>query len=235
MLGRYLPVQQYAERLALAARACLDRAPQASARQVAAARGFVATTSDAELLSGWLNRNEAPPGLETDPDMRWTIVLRLAVLGVADDDHIDAELARDASAEGRIHAMRCRTARPDPAAKSTAWAAITTDPALSNYELYALCEGFWQPEQVELAAPYVERYFSEVPATASIRSGWLAQAAALLSFPLFAVDARTLALARSSLARDDLAPGVRRSIVDCTDDLCRALAVRERFTAAGSA
>jgi aminopeptidase N len=228
-------VHRYAGQLAEVARACLDRAPRASARQVAAARGFVATTSDATLLQGWLSGGETPGGLAVDAEMRWTIEHRLAVLGAADDAHIDAELARDPSAEGAIHAMRCRAARPDPAAKSAAWAAITTEPALSNYELYALCEGFWQPEQVALTGPYVARYFGEVPATASFRSGWLAQEAALLTVPQFAVEARTLALAQEALAGDDLAAGVRRSVLDCTDDLRRALAARERFAQTGAA
>ena len=229
LLGRYLPVQHYASRLADVARACLDAAPADTARQVAAARGFVSATADAERLQGWLTGAGVPAGLSVDTEMRWSIELRLAILGAADEKHIAAELAVDQSAEGEIHAMRCRAARPDTGAKAAAWHAITTDARLSNYELYALCEGFWQPEQSELTEPYVARYFREVPATASIRSGWLAQSAALLSFPVFAVEPSTLALAERTLAGKDLSAGVRRSIVDCTDDLRRALAVRQRF------
>jgi aminopeptidase N len=229
LLGRYLPVRRYADRLTGVARECLERAPAGSARQVAAARAFATATTDEAVLLGWLSGQAIPPGLSIDTEMRWSIELRLAILGAADGDHIDAELAIDPSAEGAIHALRCRAARPNQDAKAAAWKVITTDPAVTNYELYALCEGFWQPEQVELSAPYVERYFTEVPATASLRSGWLAQAACALAFPMFAVEARTLAMAEETLRGDQLTAGARRSIVDCADDLRRALAVRERF------
>jgi aminopeptidase N len=148
---------------------------------------------------------------------------------VAGQPAIDAELARDHTVEGSIHAAECRAALPDAASKAEAWRAITGDESLSNYELEALCAGFWQPEQVELGEPYVERYFEELPKTTAIRSGWVVQLSVEAAFPTYAVEQRTLDLAAAAAADSSAAPGVRRGIIDCADRVRRALVSRTRY------
>jgi aminopeptidase N len=106
---------------------------------------------------------------------------------------------------------------------------MMTDEHLSNYELYALAEGFWRPEQTELTAPYVERYFDEIAGTAALRQGWVVAQLAGLAYPRTAVAPDTLDRSNALLGRDDLDAGVRRSVVDATDDVRRALASRDRF------
>jgi aminopeptidase N len=233
LLGRYLPGRDSTDRTAAVALRCLDAAPPGSARQLAAASGFVATTTEPGRLQSWLAGGDLPEGLELDAELRWAVVLRLSALGAIEQPGIAAELERDNSAEGAVHAARCRAARPDHEAKRQTWAAIAGDGDLSNYELYAMCEGFWQPEQGQLCAPYVPRYFTDLPATADFRSGWVVQESSRLVYPAYAVEPVTLELAEAALARDDLAPGVRRSIVDATDDLRRALASRQRYAGSG--
>jgi len=93
----------------------------------------------------------------------------------------------------------------------------------------AHAQGFWQPEQAELTQPYVERYFAEMPAAVGLRSPWMAEAVARLTFPRYAVAARTRSAAATLLARDGLAPGVRRAVADADDDLARALLARSRW------
>ncbi|MDP9445130.1 MAG: ERAP1-like C-terminal domain-containing protein, partial [Actinomycetota bacterium] len=131
-------------------------------------------------------------------------------------------------AKGTVHAARCRASRPDPAAKRHAWQLVTGDRSADNYAVYATCEGFWQPEQHAVTASYVERYFTEIPATAGLRSGWVVGESARLAFPRYAVSAATLSLADKALA-GELDPAVRRAITDCADDLRRAVAVRATF------
>jgi aminopeptidase N len=104
-----------------------------------------------------------------------------------------------------------------------------TDPAVSNYELYALAGGFWHPAQTDLTAPYVERYFAEIAATAGFRQGWVVGRVAELAYPRTAVSHDTLERSAAALVGDGLDPGVRRAIVDAADDLRRALASREKF------
>jgi aminopeptidase N len=55
------------------------------------------------------------------------------------------------------------------------------------------------------------------------------QKLATAAYPQYAVVSGTLLLADRLLERDDLHPALRRTVVDRTDDLRRALVARERF------
>ncbi|NEA32559.1 aminopeptidase N [Streptomyces sp. SID13031] len=229
LLGRYLPLEPYRARLAAALTERLQSVPAGSSLQLAVARGVVWTTDDLELLTGWLAGDDVPEGLAVDADLRWLVMLALAALGAVDDAGIDAELARDASSEGVVHATRCRAALPTAEAKERAWAQITTDADIANYELYAACEGFWRHGQRELTAPYVDRYFAEIAATEKLRSGWVVARTAQLAFPAYEIDDRVVALAAGLIANEEVPAGIRRAVGDHHDDLLRALAVRVAY------
>ncbi len=216
-------------RLADVAQFALREAEPGSGRQLAAARAYVAGSDDVERLRGWLAGNAVPCGLVVDDELRWDVVARLASLGAVDAAGIDAELDRDRSAQGLVHAARCRAMRPTAEAKASTWQTIMTDPQRSNYELYALTGGFWRSEQTGLTAPYVERYFAEIARTASLRQGWVVAHLAGLAYPRTSVSRATLERSQALLGSDDLDSGIRRSIIDATDDLRRALASRQRF------
>jgi aminopeptidase N len=229
LLGRYLPVEPYRARLAAVLTERLQSVPAGTSLQLAVARRVVGVTDDVELLNGWLAGNGVPEGLAVDADLRWVITLRLAALGAVDDAGIDAELARDTSSEGIVHATRCRAALPTAEAKERAWAQITTDADIANYELYAACEGFWQYGQLELTAPYVDRYFAEIAGTEKLRSGWVVAQSATLAFPVYAIDERVAALAAGLVADEDVPAGIRRTVGDRRDDLLRTLAARAKY------
>ena len=99
--------------------------------------------------------------------------------------------------------------------------------SVSAYEAYATADGFFRPGQDELTQPYVARYFAEIAATARFRRGWALGRVAQEAFPRLAVDAETVRLAEQTLA-GDLPDPVRREIVDCLDQLRRALTSLER-------
>jgi aminopeptidase N len=229
VLGRYLPVEPYRARLAEVLTERLQSVPAGSSLQLAVARRVVAVTDDVELLSGWLAGAGVPEGLAVDADLRWLVTLQLASLGAIDDAGIDAELARDTSSEGVVHATRCRAALPTAEAKERAWAQISTDADISNYELYAACEGFWHHSQVDLTAPYVDRYFAEIAGTEKLRSGWVVARTALLAFPVYTIDERVAGLAAGLVADEDVPAGIRRAVGDHHDDLLRTLAVRAAY------
>jgi aminopeptidase N len=214
--------------LAGACRAALATAPPGGSMQLSAARGYIraAGPGDVAILSGWLAGANVPAGLEIDTELRWTVIARLAALGAVTAEDIDAEYERDRSARGAESAALCRAARPDESAKAEAWRVIIEDDTLSNRMVIGAANGFWQSEQLDLTAPYVQRYFDEMPGMAARRSPMIAQRVASLAYPRFAVTAETLAAARAMLARPDLTPGLARSVVDGTDDLERALAAR---------
>ncbi|ADB32557.1 aminopeptidase N [Kribbella flavida DSM 17836] len=231
LLGIYLPYEPYRGRLAAVLTERLGTVEAGSSVQLMVLRAAIRTTDDVDLLRGWLDGVAVPGGVTVDAELRWLITLQLARLGAIDDAGIDAELARDTSSEGVVHATRCRAALPTAEAKERAWAQIMTDGDLANYELYAVCEGFWHPAQAELTAPYVERFFAEIAGTEKLRSGWVVARSALLAFPSYAIDERVAQLAAVLVADESVAAGIRRSVGDEADDLSRALAVRAAYPA----
>ncbi|MFF5292942.1 aminopeptidase N [Paractinoplanes globisporus] len=195
-------------------------------RQLAAARGFIGATVDAARLTDWLAGVGVPEGLAIDADLRWLILYRLVVLGAAGPAEIDAEFERDRSATGEQWAARCRAAVPSAEAKAAAWRSIVEDVKLSNRLVEMTASGFWQPEQLGLLAPYVARYFAEMPAMMRIRSGMSAERTVGLAYPELVVDPETRRLAAELLSREDLDPILRRVVQDQDDDMRKALAAR---------
>jgi aminopeptidase N len=216
--------------LELVAQACgrllAVSAPGGSA-QLAAVRGLVGASVDAALLRGWLDGEDVPESLTIDPDLRWLILYRLVVLGAAGPAAIDAELASDRSATGEQWAARCHAAVPTADAKARAWTTLISDTEVSNRIAQAAAEGFWHPEQLPLTAPYVQRYFAEMPEMMRVRrTGQVAERIALAAYPVLAVEPRTRQLAADLLATPGLSTILRRVVMDADDDVRRALAAR---------
>ncbi|MFK4085351.1 aminopeptidase N [Kribbella sp. NPDC020789] len=229
VLDGYLPYEENRARIEQVLAERLPALPAGSSVQLAVVRALTQFSADAERLKGWLDGTGVPDGVTMDADLRWLVTLQLARIGAISDAEIDAELQRDASSEGREHATRCRAALPTPEAKERAWAQIMTDGDLSNYELDAAADGFWHPAQRELTAPYVDRYFAEIPGTEKLRTGWVVAASAARSFPRFEIDERVVAQAADLVADEQVGAGIRRSVGDRADDLKRALAVRAAY------
>ncbi|MEU8570100.1 aminopeptidase N [Streptomyces pathocidini] len=200
--------------------------------RLSALRTFVDSSADPDSLGEWLAAGIVPGGPELDPELRWRILARLAVLGAASPADIDAELARDPSATGREGAARCRAALPDLAAKEAAWADLFENDELSAYLVTATADGFWHPEQRDLVRDFVPRYFPAAVAAAARRGPAIAEAlGSRYGFPLHAVDAETLRLTEKCLRDADPAPALRRKLADQQDDLRRALRIRDGASA----
>lgn len=191
-----------------------------------AVRHFIDVAAHPETIAAWLAEGTVPGGPELDPELRWRVLARLAVLGATEESAIAAELARDPSATGQEGAARCRAALPDPEAKRTAWDAMFTTDDLSNYLFTATAQGFWQPEQADLVGEYVPRFYEDAVTLAARRGPAMADAAGRWAFPTHAVDPETLRLGEECLRDADLTPSLRRKLVDQLDDLARALRVR---------
>ena len=204
-----------------------ERAGAGSDRQLLGFRYAVASCADAEVLRHWLDDRDLPPGLPLDPELIWSLVVRLAEVG-GDEDAIERALERDPSASGRVHAARARASLPDPAAKEAAWSALVGLSEVPASELYAVAKGFFRPGQTELTTAYVPRFFAEMPGTADFRSGWALGQIVSDAFPLSHSSADTLELAEQALA-GELPAAVRRSVTDGTDVLRRAVTSLHRF------
>ncbi|MFE0734261.1 aminopeptidase N [Streptomyces sp. NPDC058855] len=195
--------------------------------RLTAVRTLIDSATTPDQIASWLDEGTVHGGPELDPELRWRILARLAVLGATDEAAIAAELERDPSATGQEGAARCRAALPEAGAKAAAWSAMFDTDDLSNYLFTATARGFWQPEQAELVREYVTRFYPDAVALADRRGAAMAEAAGSYAFPAHAVDAAALALGESHLAGDTMIPALRRKLVDQLDDLRRALRVRE--------
>ena len=223
--GRRARVADLAHRL-------LAVAEPGSDLQLEAARAGIRASDDAGWLRAWRGGAQLPPGLVIDAELRWALVTRLAALGALSDADIDAELARDESTSGVVHAARARALRPDATAKQAAWALLTEPSQRPAYELYATAESFFEPSQTELTAEYLPRFFAEMPATARHRHGWALGSVIFRAFPMSAASPEVLRLAEDALAEPraaELAPPVRRALVDGTDALRRAVRSLQRY------
>ncbi|WP_166138534.1 aminopeptidase N [Nocardioides ochotonae] len=217
------------ERVHLAALARVAAEPAGAEHQHSAFRLAIATATDPGALRGWLT--SPPEGIEIDQDLRWRVLVRLAVLGACDAAELDAALADDPTAQARVEHSRARASLPDPAAKAWAWARFTGEVSVPNYDLEAAGTGLWQPGQEELTAPYVARYFDALDAVAEVHQGWVRGTAVEAFFPATALGQETLDRARERLADETLDLTVRRRLADATDLLARRLAVRTRYGA----
>ncbi|MFJ7628129.1 aminopeptidase N [Streptomyces sp. NPDC097595] len=194
--------------------------------RLTAVRHLIDAATQPDTIQGWLADDTVPGGPELDPELRWRILTRLAVLGATDETAIDAALEDDPSATGQEGAARCRAALPTPEAKAAAWDAMFHDDSLSNYLFSATAQGFWQPEQTDLVRAYVPRFYPEAAQLAARRGPAIAEAAGRYAFPAHAVDADSLRAGEEALDDPALIPALRRKLIDQIDDLRRALNVR---------
>ena len=194
-----------------------------SDEQLALVRGFAvgATKADApkikEILDGGL------PGLAVDTEMRWVLVKALADRGVFGDKEIDAELARDNTADGARHAAEARALIESASSKEATWKALTTTD-LSNHIQRHMLIGFNCPFQQDLYEPYVDKYFATVKKIWDENSYEIGKQFADFAFPRYAPTAANLAKAEKWIADNaDASDGVMRCVKEGRDALVRAL------------
>ncbi|MGN9791318.1 aminopeptidase N [Streptomyces sp. OZ13] len=210
----------------------LRRAEPGSQHQLTWARFFasVATDdSDFRLLSGLMAGTEKIDGLDVDQELRWSFLEPLAAHGVADESAIAAELARDDTASGKRHEVRCLASRPSAAVKDQAWTAVVESDKLSNALVEATISGFVQPSQRELTAPYTEKYFEAIERVWSERSIQIGMDVVRGLYPSLQDSRATLDATDEWLAaHESAAPALRRLVAESRDDLARALRAQER-------
>ncbi|MFE2018347.1 aminopeptidase N [Streptomyces sp. NPDC059499] len=204
--------------------------------QLTWARFFAAVATseaDFQLLTALLDDTAVIEGLDVDQELRWAFLSPLASHGVADEPAIDAELARDDTASGKRHHVRCLASRPSAAVKAQAWAAVVESDKLSNALVGATIAGFVQPSQRELLAPYTASYFEAIERVWAERSIQIGMDVVKGLFPGLQDDPATLTATDAWLtSRPDAAPALRRLVLEARDDLARALRGQECDAAA---
>lgn len=139
-------------------------------------------------------------------------------------EQLDAELKRDHTASGSQKATQALAARPTAAAKAAAWSAVADSDQLPNAMVGAQTAGFQQAGQRELTAPYTARYFELLESIWAERSIEIAIRFVGGFFPRLQTDEATLAATDAWLTEhQQAAPALRRLVLECRDELARAL------------
>ncbi|MEU2224747.1 aminopeptidase N [Streptomyces sp. NPDC018347] len=205
----------------------LRAAEPGSEHQLAWARFFAAVAAaepDLKLLRELLDGTTEVEGLVVDQELRWAFLGPLAAHGAADESVLAAELARDDTASGKRHQVRCLAARPSAAVKAQAWAQVVESDALSNALVEATIAGFGQSSQRELTAPYAQLYFAAIERVWRERSIQIGMDVVRGLFPAFQDRQETLDATDAWLsAHADAAPALRRLVLEARDDLARGL------------
>ncbi|WP_030564117.1 aminopeptidase N [Streptomyces aureocirculatus] len=215
----------------------LRLAEPGSQHQLTWARFFTSVASsaaDLQLLRGFLDGTARIDGLEVDQELRWTFLGSLASRGAADEQALATELARDDTASGKRHQVRCLAARPSAAVKAQAWACVVESDKLSNALVEATIAGFQQPSQAELTAPYAARYFEVIERVWAERSIQIGMDVVRGLFPHLQDSPETLAATDAWLGSHEQAPpALRRLVLESRDDLARALRAQHCDGASG--
>jgi aminopeptidase N len=206
-------------------------APHGSTLQLSAFQAAASSAQDAGELRAWLAGRDLPDGIELDQDLRWRVLVRLAVLGEIDRDELQAALDAEPTAVSRVEHSRAMASLPDAEAKAWAWRRFTGEVDVPNYELEAAGLGMWRHGQEELTAEYVDRFFADLPGTVDKRSGWLLADAAQAFFPMTALSEETHARARALSEDETLDLSLRRRLVDDADELAHRLAIARAYPA----
>ncbi len=222
----------YQRELATALRSLTEDAAAGSDHQLAFARGFIATASspaDLAFVGELFTGESLLDGLVVDDELRWSMLQRLVITGVAGDREIDAELERDNTATGIRHAQLVRAARPTAEAKSLAWDVALNDESLANHLLAATIGGIMISEQRELLRPHVEQYFDSIASTWQRRTPEMAQQIVSGLYPILLVEPDIITRTEDFLhAHPELPAGAKRLVAEALDGVLRAMRCQER-------
>ncbi|KQZ08508.1 aminopeptidase N [Agromyces sp. Root1464] len=233
-ISRYLAEEhrtQVAAEAGDAVWALAELAAPGSDTQLQFVKGFTriaSTAAHADVLGSLLDGSIKLAGLDIDLDLHWELVVARATLGAASDDEIDAALARDDTAKGRLLAETARAARPDQAVKDAAWRRVATDASLSNDLARAIADGWQRTAQPELLATTATEYFAMLQGVWASRSFTMASLVVKRLYPAPLVSPELAVMTRAWLEANPTPAPLHRLVSEQLDELERALAAQAR-------
>jgi aminopeptidase N len=189
--------------------------------------GSARTGDSLDFLSGLLDGSEQLPGLVVDADLRWSLTTALARAGRFGESEIAAAAAADPTITGAERAAAARAARPDAAAKESAWQQSMMDPSTSNETARSIATSFHRAGQEELLAPYLQRYLDAAGDSWERLGSHKAAVALEALFPSLQVSSGNLEIIEKWLNSSSAPAQVKRYVGEGLDDMRRALTAQE--------
>lgn len=190
---------------------------------------FATSKEHGEWMQSLLNGSKEITGLAVDSDLRWELLTGLAVIGMAGEQEIEAELKRDNTANGQKFAAGAKAALATKSAKESAWHTLIETEDYSNTLVNSASLAFGRVVDLELLRPYQEKYLA---AALKIWEGRSYHIAAYLLNNLYPVQLAdkslldaTRELSESAAIREK--PALRRILIENMANVERALSAQK--------
>ena len=178
-----------------------------------------------DKLEALLNGRVVFEGLQLDADMRWDLINGLVMEGRYGLDEIEAEYAKDKTANGAKQYWLARASIRTADAKRDAWETIVLGDTLSNTETNFGCMGLIRNHDTKLLTPMVDWYFDAAVNVWDNRTFKIAAYILEGAFPWYIATEELANRTRAFAEREDVKarPAMRRIIIENLDVVERAL------------
>jgi aminopeptidase N len=185
--------------------------------------GAARTDEGLDLVEGLLDGTTQLDGLTVGADLRWNLLTALAARGRADRERVLAELADDNTISGKERAAAALAVIPSTETKAEAWENGAVRDGVPNETQRSIAYVFDTSEQQDVLAPYLEKYLEVAETIWEEKGTQIASTMLEYMFPRSLTSQETLDRVDAWLASSSANPAAKRYVLECRDDLVRAL------------
>jgi aminopeptidase N len=186
---------------------------------------FAETKETGDILEGLFNGSVVFEGLLLDQDMRWDLINGLVMAGRIGAAEIEAELAKDNTANGAKQAMLARTSIPTPKGKQEGWNDLLNNTDLSNTDINFGCQGLIRAHDTSLLEPVVDWYFDAALGVWGSRTFKIAEYILRGAYPIYLANEELAKRTRAFAETPEVSaiPALKRIVLENLDAVDRAL------------
>ena len=191
---------------------------------------FASTDKQLDWLDALVTGKKKLTGLDVDGDLRWELLIGLAVENRADENRITSELKADNTANGQKFAAAARAAFSTAQDKQKAWTELTEKTDYSNTLISSASASFGRVSDTSLLEDYADKYMAVAQSIWETRTYQIASYLLTNLYPVQLAH-RDLANKTQTLIDSEFAkskPAFRRLLVENLAGLERGLKVQAK-------